>query len=128
MKSTSIRIALFIVVFAVLSTVVYAHALLLSSSPRDKAVLKAAPKQIVLRFDARIEKKVSRVTLYDSDRKVIKLPRPAAGYTSGPPHSLIIPMPNLKPGSYRLEYRVLAADGHLTPGVINFTISGRNAS
>ena len=99
-----------------------AHALLVSSSPKDKAVLKAAPKQVVLRFDARIEKALAAVTLR-LGREAIELPKPAHGYTGGKADELIIPMPALKPGSYRLEYRVMASDGHLTPGLIRFKIS-----
>lgn len=103
-----------------------AHAVLASSSPKDKAVLSAAPKQVVLRFKSRIEKSVTQVTLLNGKGKKVALPVPKNGYAAGPPEQVTIPMPALKPDSYRLEYQVLATDGHLTPGLVRFTIKGKS--
>ncbi len=122
-----IRTAIALAVLMAIPVLAQAHAILVSSSPRDKAVLKSAPKQVVLRFDARIEKGLTKVTLHDGSGKRVKLPGESKGFKSGPPNHVIIPMPKLKPGSYRLEYRVLAADGHVTPGLLRFKIAGRTA-
>lgn len=115
-----------VAVAAVLSTAADAHAVLLASSPKDNSVLTTAPKTVMLRFDARIEKSVTQVKLTDSKGHRVKLPS-GRGYKAGSPERLIIPMPPLKPGRYRLEYRILAADGHLTPGLVRFTILTRKA-
>jgi len=102
----------------------HAHAILIESTPADNAVLKAAPHTIILRFNARIEKGVSQFTLLDkSGRKLVLPPQPKGGGTNGPDH-IIIKLPDVGPGAYRLEYLVLAADGHATPGIVRFTVSG----
>lgn len=104
------------------AAVVLAHAVLVESSPAQDEVLKAPATRAVLRFNARIEKAVTRVTLVDGDGHAVKMPRIPAD-PDGPPDRLVVPLPPLKPGAYRLEYRVLAADGHSTPGLIRFTVS-----
>lgn len=118
---------LFSLVLLAFCSSVDAHALLVGSSPRNGAVLRAAPKQALLRFDAKIEKSVTTVTLYDGKHSRVRLRRPLGGYTGGPPDRLIVPLPKLKPGAYQLEYRVMATDGHLTPGLIRFTVTGGKA-
>jgi methionine-rich copper-binding protein CopC len=123
--SLALQALLVVAEVAVLSTAACAHAVLVASSPKDNSVVTVAPKTVMLRFDARIEKRVTQVTLLDANRHKVVLPPAPHGYTSGPPDRLIIAMPNLKPGSYRLEYRVMATDGHLTPGLVRFTIAAR---
>ena len=98
-----------------------AHAILVESAPKQDEVLATGPKEVVLRFNARIEKKVARATLTDGSGKKIKLP-PIPEDKAGPPDRLVIPLPALKAGSYRLEYKVLAADGHATPGLLRFKV------
>jgi len=104
------------------ASVLQAHALLVGSTPGQDEVLKEAPAEVVLRFNARIEKPVSRVTLLGPGGDKVKLP-PLPDDNDGPPERLKIDLPALKPGAYKLEYRVLASDGHATPGLLRFTIA-----
>ncbi len=104
---------------------VSAHAILTSSVPKDGAVLQSAPKRIVLRFSTRIEKGVSSALLTRADGRRVNLKRPAKGFQSGPANHLVIPLPALRAGDYRLKYEILAADGHTTLGLLRFTIRGR---
>jgi copper transport protein len=99
----------------------HAHALLVGSTPKQDEVLKEAPAEVVLRFNARIEKSVSHVTLLGPGGEKVRLP-PLPEDKDGPPERLKIELPALKPGAYRLEYRVLASDGHATPGLLRFTV------
>jgi len=121
--SLGLRCKLMAVALALLPAIARGHAVLVESSPKQDEVLKQAPREAVLRFDARIEKKVTRATLVDGDGKKVKLP-PIPEDKDGPPERLVIALPELKPGAYRLEYRVLASDGHATPGLIKFSIAG----
>lgn len=121
MKSIIIGVLLIIAAVAIYSPI-NAHAVLVSSTPKDQAVLKSPPKKVILNFNSRIEKKITQVVLLNGKQK-IKLPSDQR-YTTGSPSQITIALPALKPGSYRLEYKVLATDGHLTPGLIRFTISG----
>ena len=117
------QVIIVLLAVAAIGTAASAHAVLVSSVPKDKAVLKTPPKQVVLRFDARIEKRVSQVTLLDAKNKKVKLP--ASKNAGGKPSELIVAMPALKPGTYRIQYQVMATDGHLTPGQVQFTVAAR---
>lgn len=85
--------------------------------------MKVATTQAVLHFNARIEKKVTRVSLVDGKEQKVKLP-PLPEDRDGPEDRLLVALPaTLAPGPYRLEYTVLASDGHSTPGVLRFTVA-----
>lgn len=113
-----------VLVLLAIPIIASAHAVLVGSSPKDGATIRKSPSKIILRFDARIEKALSQAKLLDAKDKEVTLKVPKGGYTEGASNVLIIPIPKLKPGAYRLEYQVLATDGHLTPGLVRFTISG----
>src|SRR5258706_10105807 len=98
------------------------HALLMESSPTQDEALKAPATQAVLRFDARIEKSMTRVRLVDGEGNRVKMPAMAEDKDEAADR-LTIPLPELKGGeSYQLQYTVLAADGHATPGILRFSI------
>jgi len=100
------------------------HAIVLESSPAHDAVLSRAPQQVTLRFNSRIEKRFTRVTLAQADQA----PAPVALLEDGvqaTPDRLTIPLRPLGPGVYVLRYRVLAVDGHITEGALRFTVATR---
>lgn len=117
------RVIVAVIVLASLCASAGAHAVLVSSAPKDHATVTVAPRQVVLRFDAKIEKRVTQVTLRDGRGHKVALPPPPKGYMGGPANQLTVPMPKLKPGGYRLEYQVMATDGHITPGLVRFTVA-----
>jgi methionine-rich copper-binding protein CopC len=97
------------------------HAIVLESSPVHDAVLERAPGQVTLRFNSKIEKRFTRVTLAAADRP----PAPVAVPESDDPATpdrIVIPLRPLAPGVYVLRYRVLAVDGHITEGALRFTV------
>ena len=97
------------------------HAIVLESSPSHEAVLPHAPSRITLRFNSRIEKRFTRVTLAVADRAPVAVAGPA-GDAEATPDRLTIPLGPLGPGVYVLRYRVLAVDGHITEGALRFTV------
>ncbi|BDG03134.1 copper resistance CopC family protein [Anaeromyxobacter oryzae] len=106
---------------AVAPAVASAHAALLESTPRDGEVVAASPAVAVLRFNSRIEKRLTRAVLTGEDGKPVAL-APAPEGSDDPPDRVSLQLPPLASGAYRLTYRVLAADGHATPGLIRFTV------
>ena len=125
--STPLATALAFLAFltvAAASVPAHAHAILVDSSPKDNAVLSAPPREVVLRFNARIEKRISRITLLDGAGRTVPLPPSPKRHGDGPPDRLVISLPPLRPGAYRLQYRILATDGHATLGLLRFTVSG----
>jgi hypothetical protein len=97
------------------------HAIVLESSPTHGAVLSRAPQRVTLRFNSRIEKRFTRVTLALADRAPVALALPPAD-AEATPDRLTIPLQPLGPGVYVLRYRVLAVDGHITEGALRFTV------
>jgi len=106
---------------------VRAHAVLIDSTPKDKAVLTAPPREVILRFNARIEQRVAQLVLVDGTGRKLALPAAAQGHGAARSDRLVVPLPPLGPGSYQLQYRILATDGHATPGLMRFTVVGRGA-
>jgi len=97
------------------------HAIVLESSPVADAVLERAPGQVTLRFNSKLEKRFTRITLAAGDRPPAPVALPDDGAAS-PPDRVIIPLAPLAPGLYVLRYRVLAVDGHITEGALRFTV------
>jgi methionine-rich copper-binding protein CopC len=97
------------------------HAIVLESSPTHDTVLPRAPQQVTLRFNSRIEKRFTRVTLAAGDKTPVAVAVPV-GDAEATPDRLTIPLQPLGPGVYVLRYRVLAVDGHITEGALRFTV------
>lgn len=97
------------------------HAIVLESSPVHDAVLERAPGQVTLRFNSKIEKRFTRVTLAAADQPPASVALPESDDPARPDR-IVIPLRPLAPGVYVLRYRVLAVDGHITEGALRFTV------
>jgi copper transport protein len=95
------------------------HASLVSSEPAAKSHLATRPARIRLVFSEPIEGKLSRITLARTGNAPIVVP--AAGDPRDV-HAVIAPSDSLTPGAYRLEWRIVSADGHPVDGNFTFTI------
>jgi copper resistance protein C len=98
-----------------------AHAIVLESSPVHDAVLDQAPRQVTLRFNSKIEKRFTRITLAAGDQRPAAVALPESD-DPATPDRVVIPLTPLAPGVYVLRYRVLAVDGHITEGALRFTV------
>ena len=96
-----------------------AHSLLLESAPAADAQLAAPPAEISLRFNNRIEKKLSTIRLLDERGGV----RPLTMLADGPADRLTATVPPLDPGPWRVEWRVLSTDGHVVSGSFSFRVA-----
>jgi len=97
-----------------------AHSLLLESTPAAGATLTAAPPELMLRFNNRIEKPLSRVRLLDGRGGAQPVALRAA---AAPADRLTAPLPPLGPGRWRVEWQVLSTDGHVVSGRFDFNIA-----
>ncbi len=120
MKKPRLFAAASVLLFLTSYTHCWAHAIVIESNPREGAVLKQAPGRVQLRFNVKIEKALTRVTLTKDNKQAIVLPQ--ADFNQGAPDRLEVPLPPLEPGNYIMRYSVLAADGHATQGVLRFSI------
>ncbi len=101
---------------------VFAHPILVSSIPDNGAVISRLPPRLVLRFNNRVEKALCRIALVDAGGRSTPL---SVATGEGDEAALIAPMPAVPPGSYRVDWRVLSADGHFVSGSLSFRFAKR---
>lgn len=109
-------LALFLLIGATSS--LWAHAILMESTPKLDSTVKGPDFAITLRYNVRIDGGRSRVRLLAPDGTVSTLK--LAGQAS--PDTLQTHVAGLKPGAYKLQWQVLASDGHMSRGEIPFTV------
>jgi copper resistance protein C len=97
-----------------------AHAIILESEPAAGAALAEPPARIYLRFNSKLEKRLSSVRLAAADGRPVPLPVVASEGES--PDRIVLPLGKLRPGSYVIRYKVLAVDGHITEGALRFSV------
>ncbi len=95
----------------------FAHAALVSSDPKDGAVLDRPPRRITLEFDDPISRKFNFVAVSGPG---------GATYQSDSPqvlgNKLTQRLADLGPaGTYEVAWRVVSADGHPVSGTLKFT-------
>jgi hypothetical protein len=92
-----------------------AHSHLRSSTPAEGSTV-TAPEEVVLGFSERSQ--LTALTLVQGSGaalKVAPLPRDAAA-------QLHVGLPKLTPGAWSLTWRVIGSDGHITHGIVHFTV------
>lgn len=99
---------------------VFAHSLLLESAPAAGATLPSSPDTLMLRFNNRIEKPLSRVRLVDGAGVRRQLTLTADSRSAD---RLVATMPPLPPGTWRVEWQVLSTDGHVVAGRFEFKVA-----
>jgi len=102
------------------SSLSLSHAILLDSSPGVDSVVTGPDISVKLRFNVRIDRSRSRLTLVLPDGK----PTTLVIHEEEAPDSLSARATGLVRGGYRLRWQVLATDGHITRGEIPFRVSG----
>jgi methionine-rich copper-binding protein CopC len=110
---------LLVLVVAGATQLCWAHAILMDSSPKLNSTVKGPDVEFNLRFNVRIDGGRSRVLLVSPDGKVetLKLTGQAT------PDTLQTRATDLHPGAYKLQWKVLASDGHMSSGEIPFTVN-----
>jgi methionine-rich copper-binding protein CopC len=96
-----------------------AHAILVESTPAANATVSGPSVPLTLRYNSRIDKHRSKLTLVRPDKTTDTLAIAQDG-----PEDLLTATADLAPGDYRLRWQVLAIDGHITRGEVVFTVTG----
>ncbi len=112
-----------LVVLALLGAVstAAAHSVLERTEPRGGSTLKAPPAQVRLDFTGAIEPAYSRVQVLDAGGRRVDL-----GDSRVDPDNrarLRVSLPTLPPGRYKVAWRVLSVDSHVTEGDFTFRIA-----
>ena len=95
-----------------------AHAILVSSTPRVSGTVPPGPVSIEFRFNSRIDRARSRMSLIRPDRSQSVLP-----LVPETTEDVLAARADLTPGAYTVRWQVLAVDGHITRGDVPFTVT-----
>ncbi len=107
-----------ILLLTLLPGLAHAHAILEASTPPAGGTVKAGPLDLHLRYNSRIDRERSRLTLTRPDQTKETVPIAPDG-----PPDIIDAHLDLTPGGYILRWQVLAVDGHITRGDVPFTVT-----
>lgn len=96
-----------------------AHAILVDSTPKANSTVKGTELTVDLRYNVRVDGTRSKLVLVGPNGPATTL---GIAKQSSPDH-LQSHATGLVPGAYKLQWYVLASDGHMTRGEIPFTVS-----
>jgi methionine-rich copper-binding protein CopC len=117
----ALRVTVAIVtILGLLSGLAQAHAVLKKASPAAGAVLKQAPAEVRLTFNETIEPRFSQIDVATS-----KGGKVATGPLAVDPQDrkqILVSLPPLDPGRYKVKWRVLSVDSHKVQGEFTFEI------
>jgi methionine-rich copper-binding protein CopC len=104
-----------------LASVAGAHGVLERTEPRGGSTVKTAPAQVRLQFSGAIEPAYSHVQVLDGGGRRVDM-----GDSRVDPDNralLRVSLPALPPGRYKVAWRVLSIDSHVTEGDFTFRIA-----
>ena len=106
-----------LVLWAAISLPAHAHAFLEHADPPVGARVNAAPGRLTLRFSEQVEAAFSRVRVTDAKgRRVDK----GDVHVEGP--LMQVSLATLGPGDYKVTWRVVSKDTHVTEGDFAFHV------
>jgi methionine-rich copper-binding protein CopC len=96
------------------------HAVLKSSSPAADSTVAGPDIPVMLQFNSRVDAARSKLQLLYPDNTVSDL----VLEKQSSPDTLSARATGLKSGAYKIQWQVLAPDGHITRGIVPFTVKG----
>lgn len=113
-----VSLAIFAAILAGASSAAFAHAIVTSSIPAANASVPAGDVRIVLTFNSRIDKKRSRIAVLFPDARETPVP-----ITADDSENVLQGVATLnQAGAYQIRWQVLSRDGHITRGLIPFSV------
>ena len=99
-----------------------AHALLKQATPAVGGTVKTSPAEIRIKFSEGVEPRFSSVALATAAGAPAPVGKPSVDPTDN--STLIAAVSQaLKPGVYKVTWRVVSVDTHKTQGSFNFTVA-----
>ncbi len=99
----------------------FAHAILIHSTPADQAVVHSRNVDLTLDYNSRVDAARSTLTLTGPAGTNL----PVQIESSAKPSELKAIASNLASGTYHIHWQVLASDGHITRGQVEFTVDAQ---
>ena len=105
-------------VLALVPDLAQAHAILEDSQPPARGSVPAGMVTLRFRYNSRVDRARSRLTLTRPDHSQVVLRIDPDG-----PPDIMTAQAELAPGTYSVRWQVLAIDGHITRGDVPFTVT-----
>jgi methionine-rich copper-binding protein CopC len=98
-----------------------AHARLDRAAPAAGSAVHGSPPQLKLWFTERLEPAFSKVRVLDRNGKQVDKGDPEVDRADA--KLLRVSLPKLAPGTYRVKWRVLSVDTHVSEGAFTFDVA-----
>jgi copper resistance protein C len=99
------------------------HAFPIRSEPRVGWTIASSPSKVTIWFDGGLESAFSTIAVYNAAKQ--RVDKNNSRVTGSDDSILEVDLPVLTPGTYRIYWKVLAKDTHVTEGDFAFTIEGK---
>ena len=103
------------------ATLVAAHAFLERADPRVGSTVRTAPVQVRLWFTESLEPAFSTLRVVNGTGDQVD--KGDAQIDPAAPKQLRVSLPSLAAGTYKVIWRVLSLDTHVTEGTFSFTVA-----
>jgi len=113
-----------IAIVAAVPAVSRGHAFPIRSEPRVGWTIPSSPPKVTIWFDGELEPAFSTITVYNSAKQRVDKGNSRVNPADGT--VLEVDLPTLASGTYRVYWKVLATDTHVTEGDFSFTIAGKS--
>jgi len=115
------RIVIFFLILVAASTRLKAHAFLKDADPGVGSTMQRSPSEVRIRFTENIEPTVSSIQVFDASGKEVDK---RDLHPDRSDHALLhVSLPLLGAGIYKVVWRVVSVDTHVTNGNFTFWIS-----
>lgn len=116
------KLMIALICFALLfsATSAWANAFLDRAEPAAGSTVDVPPKEIKIWFTQELQPALSQIQLFDRHGKPVT--QEHATVDPADPSMLSLPVPAMRPGKYRVSWRVMSVDSHMTVGTFFFAI------
>jgi copper resistance protein C len=106
-----------------LTSLAESHVFPIRSDPRVGWTITTSPSKVTIWFDGALEPAFSTITVYNAAKQQVDK---GSSRVSGTDSSVLeVDLPPLPSGIYRVYWRVLAKDTHVTEGDFRFTVAAK---
>jgi hypothetical protein len=113
------RIVIFLI-FVAVSSRLEAHAFLKDANPGVGSTIQTSPSEVRIRFTENIEPAFSSIQVFDASGKEVDK---HDLHLDRSDHALLrISLPQLRAGTYKVVWRVVSVDTHVTNGNFTFLV------
>jgi methionine-rich copper-binding protein CopC len=120
MKTRFKLVLLTLILIAGVTWTARAHAFLDHAVPAVGSQVRAAPSEVKLWFTEKVEPVLSRVQVFDADGHEVD--RRDIRSNAGDAAVLVVSLRALKAGKYKVVWRAVSVDTHVTNGTFGFEI------